>query len=137
MKKRYYLYGLLALVVLISATWAFRYLTAPIRGSVNAEEQLESAASRIARYDYFFDLCASVQRQKAQLAAQKERLSSEPDGKIKSRVRANIAGIKSQVAGSVAQYNAESAKSYTSARFKASNLPYQLTVEGETQCVTY
>lgn len=137
MKKRYYLYGLLGIAVLISASWAYRYFTAPIRGAVTAEEQLESAASRIARYDYFFDLCASVQRQKAQLAAQQERLQSEPEGKIKSRIRANIAGIKSQVAGSVAQYNAESAKSYTSARFKASNLPFQLTTNGETQCVTY
>lgn len=137
MKKRYYFYIVVALIALTAFGYGYRYFMAPIKGKVAAEEQLESASSRIQRYDHFFDLCASVQRHKAQLAAQKERLESEPEGKFKSRVRANIAGIRSQIAGSVAQYNADSAKSYTAARFKASNLPYQLTTDGETTCATY
>lgn len=137
MKKRYYFYIVIGLIALTAFGYGYRYFMAPIKGKVAAEEQLESASNRIQRYNHFFDLCASVQRQKAQLAAQRERLQSEPEGKFKSRVRANIAGIQSQIAGSVAQYNADSTKSYTAARFKDSNLPYRLTIEGKTTCVSY
>lgn len=126
---------LLALVLLVVGVWVVRYYTAEIRGVITGEEQIESAPSRISRYEHFFALCAAVQSQKAALLAQKQRLSADGmDAREQSRVRSNIAGIESNIARTVAQYNAEASKDYTSARFRASNLPYQLSVEGETRC---
>lgn len=124
-----------ALVAITFAGWGFTYLTAPLKGRVDAEVQIESAHSRIGRYEYFFDLCASVQQMEASLEAQRELLGSLTENKDKVRVGTNIAGLKSQLAGAVAKYNTESAKSYTAARFKASNLPIRLSTGGSTQCV--
>lgn len=135
MQKRHILYLVLACIILVVGSWAYKYYTASARGAITAHEQLESANSRIQKYNHFFDLCTTVQRQKAQLNAQKSRLKMEPDTKVQSRIRTNIAAIQAQVAGSVAQYNNDSAKSYTAARFKASNLPASLSTEGNTQCV--
>lgn len=126
--------GLILIVALSAGTWAWRYYTAEIRGVITAEEQIESAPSRIARYEEFFDLCASVQRNKAALNAQRERLEGEESQKERSRIRSNIAGLSAQIAGTVSRYNNNAAQDYTSGRFKASNLPYQLSTEGATTC---
>lgn len=123
-------------VTLSLGGWAWKYYTAPIKGKAEAERAIESSASRIARYEYFYDLCVSVQAGKASLSAQRERLGYSEDKKESSRIRANVAALQSNIARTVSQYNAESGKNYTSARFKASNLPYQLKIKGETTCVT-
>ena len=127
---------LLVVVLIIGMTvggWAWRYYTAEPKGIVDAEEQIQSGANRIDKYNKFFDLCASVQRQKRSLEAQESILESSPDNE-KSRIRQNIAGLQAQVQGTVSRYNSLSTRGYTAGQFRASNLPYKLSVEGDTTC---
>lgn len=125
-----------AIFLLTVGGWAWRYYTAEVRGTVDAEEQIESAASRIARYEEFYNRCASVQSHEDALVAQEERLANlDSDSKEASRVRTVIAGIKSQRARAIRQYNADASNSYTSGRFRASNLPYRLDIDArQTIC---
>lgn len=128
---------LLAIILIVGGSWAFRYYTAEIRGTVDAEEQLESSQSRISRYEEFFNLCATVQTRERALQAQKERLINSPhaDSRELSRIRSNIAALESQRERAINTYNARASQAYTSGRFKASNLPHRLDPSKEkTQC---
>lgn len=123
--------GIVVLIALAFASWAWRYYTAEVRGKVGAEEQIESAPSRISNYNHFFDLCASVQRKEAKIKAQKDSLAYA-SGDDESRIRQNIAALKGARAGDIARYNADASKQYTRARFLASNLPPRLDVDAES-----
>lgn len=124
-----------ALVAVVSLlTLGYRYMTAEVKGRVAAEEQLESASSRIQRYEQFFDMCSTVVEKKASLKSQKKRLEFTTDEKSKNRIYANIAALESQIAGDVSRYNNEARKGYTSGRFFDDRLPKTLKVEGETFC---
>lgn len=130
----------LVLVLLIAVAIAgIRWVTAEPRGQLAAREQIQSAGSRIAAYNHFFDLCAAVQAQEAALAAQYAALSGAV-GDERERLRANVAGLTAQRARSIAQYNADARKSYTIGQFRASGLPFELPAttyrEGSTtSCV--
>jgi hypothetical protein len=119
---------------LIFGSWAWKYYTAPIQGKVDAEVQIESAQSRIQWYNHFHDLCSVVESNKESLRVQQMLLESSESNDERIRIRANIGGIKAQIARNVNRYNADAAKDYTAARFKDGDLPYQLSVDGETYC---
>ncbi|ASV44538.1 hypothetical protein PBI_SCTP2_523 [Salicola phage SCTP-2] len=125
---------IVSVAVILSATWLVRYYTAEPKGVVKTEEQLQSAQSRISRYERFFDLCTTVQSQKAALQAQKERLDTATNEDTKERIHANIAGLKAQLQRTVSMYNNDS-NTYTSGQFKDSKLPVRLSVDGQTQCI--
>lgn len=125
---------LVLIALIVAGIWTLRYHTAEIRGIISGEERIESAQSRISRYEEFFSLCAQVKTQKSQLKAQKQRLEDTEDDATRERVRSNIAGLKGQIARTVNTYNSRATQSYTSARFHDSDLPYQLSKTGETQC---
>src|SRR3546814_2987104 len=59
--------------VTAAGSWAWRYYTAEIRGVVGAEERIQSAPSRIAAYDRFFDLCAAIQGHEGTIGRSEER----------------------------------------------------------------
>lgn len=115
---------LMGLISLGSLAW--RYMTAELKGRVGAEEQLESAPSRIANYEHFFDLCASIQRKEAKIIAQTDNLELAEADKERRRIRQNIAALKGARAGDIARYNADASKQYTRARFLSSDLPYRI-----------
>ena len=121
------------MVLLVFGGWAFKYFTAPIKGTVDAEVQIESAESRISNYNHFYDLCSQVQSMKQSIQNQKELLEYSDD-ENRQRVLANIAGMKSQLSRYVNQYNADASKSYTAARFRSATLPYKLYIDGTTNC---
>lgn len=125
----------LVMAVTGALNWAWRYYTAPIKGKVGAEEQLESAPSRISKYNHFFDLCGNIQALQDRANDQYEQLSrlkanDTPDQDV-SRVLQNINGIEAQIADQVRKYNQDARKDYTQARFHASKLPYQLPARWE------
>lgn len=127
---------ILVILLVIAMTvggWAWRYYTAEPKGIVDAEEQIQSGDNRIDKYNKFYDLCASTQRQKRSLEAQKNILQHVNEDE-KSRIHQNIAGLRAQVQGTVSRYNALSTREYTAGQFRASNLPYKLSVEGDTTC---
>lgn len=125
---------LLLLSLLSAGGWAWRYYTAEVRGVVDAEEQIESAGSRVQFYNHFHDMCSSIKTSKQALATQYKMLGLSEGGKESVRVRANIAGLEATVASRVNQYNADSAKGYTAARFKDNSLPHRVSVDGTTHC---
>lgn len=118
--------AILAVSALVAgAVWGWRYVTAPAAGKVSARQQINSGAYRIAAYNHFFDVCAAVQTDESRLAAQRaELVGASPDDA--SRIRANIAGISSDRADAINEYNADAAKGYTLGQFRASGLPYRL-----------
>lgn len=116
----------------VSAGYAIRYFTAPIRGSVEAYEQIQSAGTRIGAYNYFFNLYASIQAYDPAIQAQEELLAMTTDSSDRARIGANIAGLKSQKARSIAQYNADAMKDYTIGQFRDWQLPYQISSDSVT-----
>lgn len=117
---------LLLLAVLAGINWGWRYFTADVRGIVGAEEQRKAANFRLQAYNRFFDMCAAIQGHEATLKAQRTALDMATSPGEKERLRANIAGITAQRARTIARYNADAAKSYTLAQFKANSLPYRI-----------
>jgi hypothetical protein len=116
-----FLLVIVLLVVLSLAGLAWRYHTAEIRGRVGAEEQIESSASRIQRYQEFFSICQSVQTKED--AIDNLRANTSMD---ESRKDSAITANQNARAQLINEYNSKSAQSYTAARFKASNLIYQI-----------
>lgn len=123
----------IALVVVFSAAgWAWLYYTAEVRGVVSAEEQIESAPSRISNYNHFFELCASVQRKESKIASQRSLLETATSDEERARIRRNVAALEGARAGDIHRYNADAAKQYTAARFRASSLPARLDADAES-----
>ena len=126
------LLAMLALAAMSLAGWAWMYSTAEIRGKAGAEVKIESADSRIANYDHFFDLCAAVQGYEQAAAGQRAQIAA---GVEVNRAYTNLTGIQAQRSRAIAQYNADANKSYTKARFLGDTLPRRLDVNLEnTQC---
>ena len=89
------------------------------------------AASRIANYNMFFDLCAAVQKKEDAIDILMANNSME-EAKRDLAITAN----QTQRANMIAEYNAAASKDYTAARFKSSDLPYALprgVYNGETR----
>lgn len=129
------LIGIIAVVVgTMFATGTISMLTAPFRGAVEAEEQIQSGTNRIAAYDEFYDVCASVQADEDRLdnlRAERE----DADASRASQLDATITAVENSRAEKIRGYNADARKEYTDGQFRSSDLPYQLDVkEEETEC---
>jgi len=121
---------ILALMLLSLLGWGWMYLTAEFKGRAEAERQIESAGSRIANYEHFYDLCATIQGNEASLAAQRAAMAGAPADE-QARYRANIAGIEAQRRRNIARYNQDANKSYTRARFLGEDLPRRINANQE------
>ncbi|HHT9116723.1 MAG TPA: hypothetical protein ACFYEL_09665 [Candidatus Wunengus californicus] len=121
--------GLAALAASVAGGWAIKYYTSDVRGRINATEDIKSGSSRIANYNHFFDLCASVQRDELALEAQSKQLAQTSDAPQINRIQTNIAGLEGHRAGQITQYNADARKDYTAGQFRDSSLPFQLSTD--------
>lgn len=113
-------------VLLTLGGYAWKYIMAPVAGRANAEWKIESADSRIANYNKYFDQCATIQGYESAIEVQQATLATATEAADKSRIQTVIAGIKAQRSRAIAQYNADVRKVYTDARFKDSSLPSQI-----------
>lgn len=118
--------GLSVFIVFIVALYAIQYYTADVRGRVSAQEQIKSGASRIAGYELFFNRCAAIQTNEAQIDALKEELKNTTDPREQARINANITGVTAARNGGINQYNADARKEYTEGQFRDSSLPFQI-----------
>lgn len=124
----------------IAGGFAIKYATADVRGKVAANERIKSAPSRIANYEHFFNLCAAVQANEAQIDALANELAASTTDRDRARVRTNITGVSAARQRAIFQYNADARKSYTAGQFRDSALPYELDAAtypegGKTTCV--
>lgn len=133
--------GLVVLAVLIIAAWAIKYQTAEVRGKINAHETVQSANSRLANYNHFFDLCAAIQGYESALKVHRGTLELLVTDKASTvdieRTRTVISAVSAQRGRAIAQYNADARKQGTMGQFRDASLPYQLNDDsaGKTQCV--
>lgn len=120
-------------VMLASALWGFSVATAGIYGRGEAHKQIQSAGSRIANYNHFFNLCAAIQSDEASLDAQFTALAMAETTSDRSRIQTNIAALQANRARGINQYNVNARKDYTAGQFRDSDLPYQLPTTDYTQ----
>jgi hypothetical protein len=116
---------ILAIVLVAGLVFGIRWITAPAKGKLSAREQINSGNYRIAAYDHFFNLCASIQTNEQALAASYSELSTA-NGDDKGRIGTNITGQLIARNEAANQYNADARKGYTLGQFRSSQLPYQI-----------
>lgn len=114
----------------------YQKFTAPLRGQSEAERSIEGGASRIQRYQEFFNICQGIQSKEDAIDNLKANGSMDTQ-KRDTAITAN----QNARATLIAEYNSKSGQAYTASRFKASNLPYQInrgpyTGSNRTNCVT-
>jgi len=132
--------GLVVAVLVVSmviwfAANIFSQETAPFRGETSKRNQVEANGQyRIAAYDHFKDLCATVQTDKQTITNTQGQLDLSTDPAQKQALSLFLLAQNNKLAEDVNQYNADASKSYTLGQFRDSSLPYKLYIEGETQC---
>jgi len=140
MKNTFVALGMVAgVVAIVVAGYAIKYYTADVRGRIDANEEIKSGASRIANYDHFFNLCASIQTNEATIDALLAELKDAVDNDDKGRIQSTLTGVRSARFGAINQYNADASKGYTQGQFRDSQLPYQIAASaypdgGKTTC---
>ena len=126
------------IVVGLTGVFGFGWLqrsTADYRGKTEQIEQIQGNGSyRIAAYDHFFDLCASVQAQEASIDNVQAELATNPDRQRTAVLEASLTALKNNRATLITQYNADARKEDTAGAFRASDLPYQIDMKGDTTC---
>lgn len=128
------IFGVIAVIIALSlSTYVYRYMTADIKGQVDAQEQITSGGNRVQEYEKFFKLCENTANMKGNVETQRLLLDSAETTKERSRIRANIAGMEASIRKNVSDYNSMS-KQYTTERFKDSSLPHRLDFDGNTDC---
>lgn len=125
--------GFLALVLLLMVVFTFGAgewirATAGFSGKTQQINQTRGNGTyRIAAYDHFFDLCASVQDQEVTISAQKIELADPHTTQDRAaQIRANLAALEANRGELINHYNADAAKTATQGQFRSSHLPYQL-----------
>lgn len=135
MKDWFKLYGIIALIlfgliVLAAGTGvlsgAISYVLAPFRGAVDAQIQIESGANRRYTYDHFHNMCAAIKAIEIKIDTQNALLNQNTSEDQRNMILTNIAGLQAQRANKITEYNADSDKAYTAARFKDDRLPRSL-----------
>lgn len=133
----------LVVVLIIGAMYLFGFGlfqrgTADFRGGTEQIEKTKGSGDyRIASYDHFFNLCASVQSKEATIDALEKELSRKPDPSESrtEQIYAAITANEAIRAETINQYNVDAKKEATVGQFRASNLPYELNANAkETQC---
>lgn len=135
--------GLLAIIVFLVVGFIgvygygwFTDHTADRSGRTQVKQQTNGNGQyRIAAYNHFYDLCASVQTDEASITNLQDELKTTTDPTRKAVLPASITGLKNKRADDINTYNADARKSYTLGQFRASDLPFQLDpTEDHTTC---
>lgn len=123
------------IVISIIFFYSCVYYTADVRGRIAANEQIKSGSNRIAQYDRFFNICASVQALELARDQHRFELAATSNETRREQIRQNINAVNSLRARAITTYNADARKNYTSGQFRDSDLPYEIDLESEyTKC---
>lgn len=123
--------AVLAVIALISVgVWGFKVATSDVKGQGDATVQKNSANNRIAAQERFEDLYAEIQQTDAKIGAAKQAYKANPTQVNQT----NLTGLVNYCLDVVGDYNAE-ARKYTSADFRAVDLPAQISeFDSKTDC---
>lgn len=137
------LVALIIFAIIIGAVFygvhMFQRSTADFRGETSQIEKTKANADyRIAQYDHFYDLCASVRTLESKIGNMQDELSETEGEQRETVLSTSITASKNKRAELIESYNADARKEATSGQFKASDLPYELDInEEETICESY
>lgn len=107
--------------------WGYQWVTAPIRGAVDARETIQADGNfRIQAYNQFYNQCASIQGLERDIDASLILFTSSDNENDRRIARANMTGISAARDGAIAVYNTESHKQWTVAQFKSEALVYEI-----------
>lgn len=132
--------GLVAVLVLMTAfTFGVGQWVRETAGWTGKTQQIQqtrgNGSYRIAAYDHFYDLCASVQDQEVTIESQQAELDTKPSADRAEQIQANLSALRANRGELINHYNADARKNATSGQFKSSDLPYQLdSTEATTTC---
>jgi hypothetical protein len=118
--------GIAVPIILIFGVWFQYAVWNPWIEPKKAEATVQSAPYRMAKYEYFFGLCVSVQNAESAIDQFTMQLNAETDEGRKFIIQTNLNGAIATRTGGINTYNAEALKYETAERYRASNLPYQL-----------
>jgi hypothetical protein len=130
---------IVAIVGLLMWTFGWGFFarsTADFRGETEARERIYADGDyRIAIYNQFFDICASVQTAEDRIEVyEQEMATATPERTFV--LATSISAIRAQRAESINEYNSLAARDFTAADFRDLDLPFRLdTDEEDTQCV--
>lgn len=116
---------ILIVLAIGALVFGIRWVVAKPAGKLQAREQIQSGSNRIAQYDHFFALCASVKTKEATIAALQEEYRTATVAR-RQQIGAFITANRAGRADTINTYNADASASYTSGQFRSSNLPYQI-----------
>lgn len=129
-------------VLFVTVVYGFGMLqrgTADFRGETGQIEQTEANSDyRIAAYDHFYDLCASVQSLESKIDNMTNELALTKESQREIVLNTSITASKNKRAELITSYNADARKEATQGQFRASDLPYNIDENGEeTLCESY
>lgn len=136
------LYTVLGLIAVAALTWGSIYVfgtvqnsTADYRGKTGVREKtVANADFRIATYEQYFDLCASVQSAEAAIKNAQTELATAPSPDRAEKLQQVITAQRNTRAESISTYNSKASQEHRQA-FLDANLPARLDVNAqETQC---
>lgn len=127
---------LLVGLVVVYVFGTFQRETADFRGKTSAIEKLKADGDyRITVYNQFFDTCAGIQTNEAQINALQEELDAGVSAARKDQITASITALRSVRAEKINQYNADASKDFTNGAFRDLDLPWHLDInDKETEC---
>lgn len=114
----------------------FNRSTANFRGQNQQIEQTKANGQyRIAAYDHFYDLCASIQDDEASIQNLKDELATKPPTNRVTQIQASITAVKNGRRSKINEYNADARKAGTIGQFRGSGLPFSINPKAEeTTC---
>ena len=129
--------GVILVVLLIVGGLGLRWVLAGPTGAVEQREKtIGDGDYRIAAYDQFYNLCGDIQAKEDQIKNTEERETTKGSnsGFTEAQKASILLALENSRASLIREYNADASKADTRANFMASDLPYQLDVNGETVC---
>ena len=121
-----------AVVLLTALAGGLAWVWAPWKGSLEARQMTEgSGAYRIAAYEKFYDACSAIQAKEDQIENLEAELETAKGDRV-SELTAAITAQRNVRASLIRRYNVDARKTDTAAKFKASDLPYEIDPKGDS-----
>ena len=130
---------LLVIAMVWGIAFGWGWITAGPTGQLEARQDILSGDTRIAAYNHFYNLCASIQGNEGQIDELEATLETISDDN-RDRILVSIAGVRGARHQAIAQYNADASKDYTIGQFLDLELPrilvdHEYPEGGKTKCV--
>lgn len=130
--------GALIFAVAFGVVWFREFYsasTADTRGTTDVREKTVADGDyRIAAYEQFYDKCASIKAKESDIANVEDEIERGVSEQREQELNGYLLALRNTRADLIHQYNADASKTETRANFLASDLPFEIPLEGDTTC---